>query len=97
MIGALLIGISAFVVFIIGSLAAWKWRHREFPLSYLFLIAIALGSLMISVFYIGLANQYRIGESVLPYVPFSRVVFVFIVFGSFGIVGAALLRKINGQ
>ena len=96
MIGALSIALFGLVAAALCGLASYKqWGTWVAP----FLLAMSLGGIMIFVFYLGLAESYYSGHDTYFFVPFSRIIFFFILFVTSGF-GIASLRKDireNGQ
>lgn len=76
-------------------LAIHRARHTDDSWLAPFLAAMMFGSLGISIFYLGLAEAYYSNHSILVYVPFSRVIFFFILFVTTGFSYAVWHRKIN--
>lgn len=95
--GTGLLAALAVVVFVVGVLATIKWWMKEFPMNFLFLLAMTLGSLMIFLFESGLTHAYIDKHNALVLAPYSRLMILFILLVTFGVLFEALRRKNNGK
>jgi len=98
MIGAIIIAAVSIITMALCSLVAWRWRFRIVPVGWLVFVMMAVGSLSIGAFYIGIFHALYHEHNVLALVPISRAIFLFILIAtSLMAVGVLLLAGNGGK
>ena len=95
---AVLIAASAIVASFLAWSVALRYRHRMVPVGWRSFVAMGLGTVAIAAFYLGIAHANYHGDSVLPFVPYSRILWVFIVIATAMMaIGVLIIKQDDGD
>ena len=61
---------------------ARRWRGHLVKLDWRFFVAMALGLIAIGIFYVGVAHANYHGDSIVPFIIPSRILWGFIIFST---------------
>jgi hypothetical protein len=81
--------VGSIITAILCLVAAWQWRGRMVPIGWRVFLMMGLGSLAIGAFYV--ANLA--GEDMVTLIPFSRILWGFILLNTALIAVSALIVR----
>ena len=78
MTGAIGLVILAIITAVLCFVVAWRWRGRMVWIDWTTFLAMGLGSAAIGIFYLAIITAGN-DSNLISFVPFSRIIFVFIL------------------
>jgi len=97
MSGPIALVIGATITAILCFAVAWRWRGRMVPVGWRAFVAMALGCISIAAFYVNIANLHWLGERSSKLIPYSRVLWWFIIISTALMALSVLVINENGD
>ena len=79
MSGAIFIIVLALVTAILCGVVSWRWRFKSVQIDWTAFMAMSLGSIAIGLFYAAILQTAWHGHSIIPLIPYSRIIFGFVL------------------